>query len=84
LTIKGRDIYDLFRYLSNGYKPNLNCIQDISDLEELKKKLIAVVETTDFKVVIEDVAYFMEDKQLLSFLETNGKSYLIEQINNLT
>jgi hypothetical protein len=83
LTMKGRDTYDLFWYLSNGYKPNLDCIQDISDLEDLKKKLIATVEATDFKVVVEDVAHFMEDAQLLSFLETNGKSYLIEQIKAL-
>jgi hypothetical protein len=82
--MKGRDTYDLFRYLSNGYKPNLDCIQDISDLADLQTKLVATVESTDFKVVVEDVAHFMEDQQLLSFLETNGKSYLIEQIKNLT
>ncbi|MDR3169651.1 MAG: nucleotidyl transferase AbiEii/AbiGii toxin family protein [Candidatus Peribacteria bacterium] len=80
LTMKGRDIYDLFRYLSNGYTPNLHCIQDISDREDLKRKLIAVVEQTDFKLVVADVKNFMEDRQLLSFLETNGRSYLIEQI----
>jgi hypothetical protein len=84
LTMKGRNIYDLFRYVSNGYKPNLNCIQDISNVEDLKKKLIVTVEATDFKVVVEEVAHFMEDKQLLSFFETNGKSYLIEQIQYLT
>jgi hypothetical protein len=83
LTMKGRDIYDLFRYLSNGYTPNLYCIQEVDTLEELKKKLIATVENTDFNVVKEDVEHFIEERQLLAFLVTNGKSYLIEQIQKL-
>jgi len=83
LTMKGRDTYDLFRYLSNGYKPNLNCIQDVSDIEELKKKLIVVVENTDFTAVVEGVKNFLEDRQLLSFLESNGRGYLMEQIEKM-
>jgi len=83
VTMKGRDTYDLFRYLSNGYRPNINCIQDVSDMEDLKEKLIATVENTDFVEVIEDIRNFLEDKQLLSFLQTNGKKYLIEQIQKL-
>jgi len=81
--MKGRDLYDLFRYLSNGYQPNLDCIQEVADLQDLKEKLKNVVQNADFKVVVEDLASFLENDQLLNFLATNGKAYLTEQIEKM-
>jgi predicted nucleotidyltransferase component of viral defense system len=83
VAVKGRDFYDLFRYVSHKIVPNITCIQDVATMEELKKKLITVVGNTDFSHVIRDVGSFIENDQMLSFLETNGKSYLIEQIEKL-
>jgi len=83
ISVKGRDFYDLFRYLSHNITPNVACVQDIEDMEELKKKLTSVVESTDFNHVVRDIDGFLEDKQLLSFLQTNGKKYLVEQIQKL-
>jgi predicted nucleotidyltransferase component of viral defense system len=83
VSVKGRDFYDLFRYLSHKIVPNVACVQEVSDMEELKKKLITVVENTDFSQVIRDIEPFLEDNQMFSFLETNGKAYLTEQIEKL-
>lgn len=83
ISVKGRDFYDLFRYVSHKITPNIACVQNIIDMKDLKKKLIIVIENTDFSHVVRDIDPFLEDKQLLSFLQTNGKQYLIEQIQKL-
>ncbi|MDR2541236.1 MAG: nucleotidyl transferase AbiEii/AbiGii toxin family protein [Candidatus Peribacteria bacterium] len=84
VSVKGRDFYDLFWYLSHKIVPNVACVQDVATMEELRKKLITVIENTDFSQVVRDIEPFLEDDQMLDFFETNGKSYLIEQIQKLS
>jgi hypothetical protein len=83
ISVKGRDFYDLFWYLSHNIVPNVACVQEIADMTDLKKKLITVIEHTDFSHVIRDIDSFIENQPILNFLETNGKSYLIEQIEKI-
>ena len=80
LYVKGRDFYDLFRYLKKGILPNTDCIQDIVDLEDLKIKLINVVNNVDFDLVYADLVGFLENTSALNFIKNNGKSYILEQI----
>ena len=80
LYVKGRDFYDLFRYLKKGILPNTDCIQDIADLEDLKIKLTNVVNNVDFNLVYADLIGFLENTSALNFMKTNGKSYILEQI----
>jgi predicted nucleotidyltransferase component of viral defense system len=78
--VKWRDIYDLFWYLSNGVSPNLDCIVWVNTKEELKEKLLSVIENIDFQQVVYDIENFLEDKNLLEFFKQNWKEFLIEKI----
>lgn len=80
LYVKWRDFYDLFRYLQKWIKPNIDCIQDIETIQDLKDKLINVVNSVDFNLVYSDLIWFLENKSALEFIKTNWKSYIIEQI----
>ncbi|MDD5770505.1 MAG: nucleotidyl transferase AbiEii/AbiGii toxin family protein [Candidatus Gracilibacteria bacterium] len=81
ISVKGRDIYDLFWYLSNNTKPNINCIEGIENIGMLKDKLVEIISKINFKEVILDVENFLEDKNMLSFMQEYGKEYILEKIN---
>lgn len=83
ISVKWRDIYDLFWYLSNNFKPNIDCIIDIDSLDELKDKLINIIWNINFKEVIFDIENFIEDKSLLLFLEENWKEVILEKIKDM-
>lgn len=80
IGVKGRDIYDLFWYLSNNFTPNLECIIWVKTKEELKLKLKEIIEKINFKEVIVDIENFLEDKNLLNFIENNWRIYILEKI----
>lgn len=80
LYVKWRDFYDLFRYLKKWIMPNIDCIQDIEDLNDLKTKLSKTVNNVDFDLVYADLIWFLEDSVALDFIKTNWKSYILEQI----
>lgn len=83
ISVKGRDIYDLFWYVSNNISPNISCIEWIDTIEELKEKLMSIIWKINFKEVILDIENFIEDKNILAFIENNGKEYILEKINEL-
>lgn len=82
LSVKWRDFYDLFRYLQRWTKPNIQCIEWINSLEELKEKLVDIVGKTDFNQVELDIKNFVEDQNIISFIKTNGKEYILQQLKN--
>lgn len=83
ISVKWRDIYDLFWYLSNNIKPNINCIEWVENIWMLKDKLVEIISKINFKEVIFDIENFLEDKNVLSFIENNWKEYILEKINEL-
>jgi hypothetical protein len=80
ITVKWRDIYDLFWYLQKWFTPNINCVAWVKNIDELKKKLSNIIQNINFKEVILDIENFMEDRHLFEFIETNGKAYILEKI----
>ncbi|HRX64252.1 MAG TPA: nucleotidyl transferase AbiEii/AbiGii toxin family protein [Candidatus Absconditabacterales bacterium] len=80
IKVKGRDFYDLFRYLQKNIQPNIDCIPGVKDLEDLKNKLKEKVNNTDFKEVIQDIENFVEDDNMIEFIENHGKEYILEKI----
>ncbi|MCK9467407.1 MAG: nucleotidyl transferase AbiEii/AbiGii toxin family protein [Candidatus Absconditabacterales bacterium] len=80
IRVKGRDFYDLFRYLQRGTKPNISCIKGIHTMEELKNQLTHIVENVDFNEVVLDVVNFVEDQNMVNFMKTDGKRYILEKI----
>lgn len=83
ISVKWRDIYDLFWYLSNSFKPNIDCIDGVTDMNDLKQRLKTVIEKIDFKEVVLDIENFLEDGTLLEFMKENGKEYILDQIERL-
>jgi hypothetical protein len=83
ISVKWRDIYDLFWYFSTNTKANINCIDWIKTSLQLKTKLIEIIKKIDFKEVIYDIENFVEDKSILAFIEKDSKEYILEKINNL-
>ena len=51
ISVKGRDYFDLLRYLQQGIIPNLKSIEGIKNLEELKEKLIEKVKKIDSRSI---------------------------------
>ena len=80
ISIKWRDFYDLFRYLQKGIVPNIDCIASIDSMAMLKSKIIDIVKHTDFWEVVQDIKPFLEDDTLSSFIQENGKTYIIEKV----
>ncbi|MDD5033109.1 MAG: nucleotidyl transferase AbiEii/AbiGii toxin family protein, partial [Candidatus Pacebacteria bacterium] len=51
IKVKGRDYFDLMWYLEKGIKPNIECLDGIKNSEELKEKLLEIVEKVDAKSI---------------------------------
>jgi len=83
ISVKWRDIYDLFWYLSNNISPNINCIEWVKDITDLKNKLIEIIKKIDFKEVVLDVENFLEDENLVEFIKNNWKKYILEKIKDI-
>ena len=77
--VKGRDFYELLRYLGKKIKPNYlllnNAIRhtegkfEVLDENNIKDFLLQRVEMIDFKGVRKGVERFLEDKNDLKLLE---------------
>jgi len=80
IRVKWRDFYDLFRYLQRWTKPNISCIKWIHTMEELKNQLTHIVENVDFNEVVLDVVNFVEDQNMVNFMKTDWKRYILEKI----
>jgi len=80
IKVKWRDFYDLFRYLQKNIIPNVACIRDVKNMQDLKDKLSKVLENTNFKEVIQDIENFVEDDNMLEFIQDHWRSYILEQI----
>lgn len=81
--VKGRDFFDLMWYFEKGVKPNLNCIIGKGKIEkdELKKKLLEIVNNLDRKSINYDLEGLVKDKIFLKNLSKNIKEILIKEIN---
>lgn len=80
IAVKGRDYFDLMWYLQKGMKPNMECIEGIRDSAELKKKLLALVETIDARSLQLDLAAFIEDQNVVRNMGEHMKKILLREI----
>lgn len=77
IKVKGRDYFDLMWYLEKGVKPNIKCIENIKSIEELKEKLLKIIEKIDAKSIQLDLEPLVEDSNFVKNLSKNIKSILI-------
>lgn len=80
ISVKWRDIYDLFWYLSTNTKPNIKCIDWIIDIKILKQKLSEIISKIDFKEIKYDIENFIDDKNIIDFIEKNWKDYILDKL----
>ncbi|MBI5400046.1 nucleotidyl transferase AbiEii/AbiGii toxin family protein [Candidatus Saganbacteria bacterium] len=76
VKVKGRDYFDLMWYLEKGIKPNLNCLESVKDLEELKTKLLKTIENIDEQSIRLDLEAFINDQNFVVNLSRNIKAIL--------
>ena len=70
----------MFWYLQKNIVPNLECVKDIKNMQELKQKLSNVVDHIDMEEVILDLRNFLDDTTMLDFIKEHGKAYVAEKI----
>jgi predicted nucleotidyltransferase component of viral defense system len=79
--VKGRDYYDLMWYLEQGVKPNLRCIEGITEEPELYEELIKIVRRINPQSIKYDLEGLVEDPGFLDTLKNNIKEVLISLLN---
>ena len=82
IKVKGRDYYDLMWYLQKNIKPNLKCLPEVTNMEELKDKLLDKISKLDNQSIKLDLGALIDDKNLIDNLSENIKKILQEQIKN--
>ena len=80
IKVKGRDYFDLMWYLEKGIKPNLKCIENIKDGEDLKKKLLSIISKIDSSSIRLDLDAFIDNEVLVKNISSNLKDILVREI----
>lgn len=83
IKAKGRDYFDLMWYLDKKISPNLDCLEGVKDKEDLKNKLINIVEKIDPASIRLDLEAFIEDQHFLHNLSQNIKDIIIRTIGQM-
>jgi len=83
MKVKGRDYFDLMWYLEKGIKPNMDCIKDVKNKDELKEKLLEAVDKADSKSIELDLEVFIDKKDFTENLSKNIKSILKRGLEKL-
>ena len=80
IRVKGRDYFDLLWYLEKGVVPNLECIEDIKDMNDLKKRLVDIVSSIDKQSIKLDLEAFIDNNDFVDNISNNLKDILIRSI----
>ena len=80
VKVKGRDYFDLLWYLQKGIKPNLDCIEDINTMDELKEKLLSIISRIDSQSILLDLEALIADANFVNNLSRNMKAILEREI----
>jgi len=83
INVKGRDYFDLMWYLQKNVSPNLNCIENVSNIDNLKKELLKVLDKVNERSIVLDLENFIADKSFVRGLGKNIKEILKKEISNL-
>jgi predicted nucleotidyltransferase component of viral defense system len=80
IRVKGRDYFDLLWYLERGIVPNLDCIEDVGSMEELKSKLLDIISNIDNQSIKLDLEAFINDEIFINNISVNIKDILARSI----
>jgi hypothetical protein len=82
-TVKGRDYYDLMWYLRKGVSPNMSCIKEARDKDELKLLLLSAVEKADPASIKLDLEALIADDRYVADASANLRDILKSEINRM-
>ncbi|MFA5715063.1 MAG: nucleotidyl transferase AbiEii/AbiGii toxin family protein [Candidatus Paceibacterota bacterium] len=80
IKVKGRDYFDLLWYLEKGVIPNLECIENIKDVTELKNKLLETISNIDSQSIRLDLEAFIDNENFINNISANLKDILAREI----
>lgn len=78
--VKGRDYFDLMWYLERGVKPNLECLENVKDIEELKNAFLKIIEKIDSRSIKLDLESLIDNQDFIKRISKNIKEILKEKI----
>lgn len=79
IKAKGRDYFDLMWYLKKEIKPNMKCVE-LRSKEELKEKLLTLVDRVDPKSIQLDLEPLIENRNFVKNLSESIKGILNKEI----
>lgn len=78
--VKGRDYFDLMWYLEKQIKPNLDCLENIKNIEDLKIKLLKIVSKADERSIRLDLEGLIDDKNFIKNISKNIRNILRREL----
>jgi hypothetical protein len=82
-TVKGRDYFDLMWYLRKGITPNMECITEVADKNELKRLLLTAVDKADQASIKLDLEAFIADDRYVADISSNLRQILKSEIGRM-
>lgn len=82
-AVKGRDYFDLMWYLRKGVKPNMLCIKEAANKDELKRLLLSAVEKADPSSIKFDLEAFIADNRYIADISANLRQILKSEIKKM-
>ena len=82
VSVKGRDYFDLMWYLQKEVEPNFKCLE-IKNKEELKNKLLKIIDRLDQRSIVLDLENFISDSKFVENLGKNIKNILKDSVEKL-
>lgn len=76
MIVKGRDYFDLMWYLEKGIIPNISCIENVKNMNDLKKILLENIKKTDARSIELDLEAFIDDRGYIEKVGKNMKNIL--------
>lgn len=81
VKVKGRDYFDLLCYLQKGIKPNLSCVEGYDNMNDLKEKLLEMVENVDSQSIQLDLEALISNPVFVNNMSRNMKEILKREIS---
>ena len=82
VSVKGRDYFDLMWYLQKEVEPNFKCLE-IKNKEELKNKLLKIIDRLDQRSIVLDLENFISDSKFVENLGKNIKNILKDSVGKI-
>jgi predicted nucleotidyltransferase component of viral defense system len=80
-SVKGRDYFDLLWYLDRGVKPNIDCLEGVKNLDELRERLLKQIKNIDARSIRLDLSAFIDDENFVKNLSAQIKKILEQSVN---